>query len=80
MAVGHDEKDLQTVMEITSRILNRENLLADDNLYEAGLTSLTVLALLAELESAFQLIIPDAEFLDACTPVALAQIIYHLSN
>ncbi|HTV57382.1 MAG TPA: acyl carrier protein [Verrucomicrobiae bacterium] len=78
MQVDYNDQDLQNVTEIVCRILNRDNLPADEDLYEAGLTSVMVLPLLAEIESAFQLTIPDADFLDARTPHALAQMIYRL--
>jgi acyl carrier protein len=78
MAVDYDEEDLKSVMEITCRILDKETSPADEDLYEAGLTSIMVLPLLADLESVFQLTIPDADFLDARTPRALAQMIHRL--
>ena len=80
MALDYEERDLESVMEIASRILNREDLLAEDDLYEAGLTSLMVLPMMAELESTFQLSFSDGEFLDARTPLALAQMVHHLRS
>jgi acetyltransferase-like isoleucine patch superfamily enzyme/acyl carrier protein len=78
MEGNYDERDLQSVIEIAGRILNGERLTADEDLYEAGLTSIMVLPLLAALESAFQLTIPDADFLDARTPRAVVQMIQRL--
>jgi acyl carrier protein len=74
------EQDLHKVIEITGRVLGRGNLPADEDLYEAGLTSVMVLPLLAEMESEFDLSIPDADFLDARTPRALAEMIARLRS
>jgi acyl carrier protein len=78
MVSNYNEQDLRRLTEITRRILNTETLPADEDLYEAGLTSVMVLPLLTELESVFELTIPDADFLEARTPRALAQMIYRL--
>jgi acyl carrier protein len=78
VGADYDEQDLQNVTEIACRILNTEHLSADEDLYEAGLTSIMALPLLTELESTFQLTISDAHFLDARTPRDLAQMIRRL--
>jgi acyl carrier protein len=78
MQKEYTEQDLGTLMEILGRFLNRTSIVEDEDIYHAGLTSIMVLPLLAEIEDTFQLTIPDAEFLNARTPRALAQMIQQL--
>jgi acyl carrier protein len=72
------QNDLQKIKEILSQILGQEILGDDENFYEAGLTSIMVLPLLSEVEAAFDLKIPDTDFLDAHTPKQLAQLVQRL--
>ena len=72
------ERDLLTIKEILCRLLSLETISNDQNVYEAGLTSIMVLPLLTEIEDTFQLTIPDGDFLNALTPRALAQMIEQL--
>jgi acyl carrier protein len=74
------ERDLQTIKEIICKLLSLESIGEDEDMYQAGLTSIMVLPLLAEVEATFQLTIPDDDFLDARTPQALAQMIQRLRN
>jgi len=74
------ERDLETVKEILCRLLSQDRIVDNENIYEAGLTSIMVLPLLAEIEDTFQLTIPDDVFLDARTPRSLAQMIQRLRN
>ena len=74
------ERDLETVKEILCRLLSQDGIVDNENIYEAGLTSIMVLPLLAEIEDTFQLTIPDDDFLDARTPLSLAQMIQRLRN
>jgi acyl carrier protein len=74
----HLERDLETIGQILSRLLGRESMDADEDIYEAGLTSIMVLPLLGEIEDTFHLTIPDTELLDARTTRALARLIQKL--
>ena len=74
------ERDLEALKEILCRLLSRENSVEDEDIYQAGLTSIMVLPLLAEIEDTFQLTVPDADFLNARTPRALAQMIQQLRD
>lgn len=47
----------------------------DQDLYDAGVSSLQALGLLLELEDVFGVSIPDTEFVKARTPRALLEII-----
>jgi len=48
--------------------------------YEAGVTSVAALTLLMELESAFEVSIPDDQFIGARTVQRLAEVIVGLAN
>jgi acyl carrier protein len=74
------ERALETIKEILGRLLSRDSIVDDEDIYEAGLTSIMVLPLLAEIEDTFQLTIPDDDFLEARTPLSLAQLIQRLRN
>jgi acyl carrier protein len=80
MAIEYAERDLQVVTEILCRLLNKQavSLDADKNLYELGLTSITVLPLLVELEGSFKVTVPDEEFMEARSARMLARLIGQL--
>jgi acyl carrier protein len=66
------------IKEILYRLLNQETIGDDENIYEAGVTSIMVLPFLSELEDTFGLVIPDTEFLNAETPRAIGQLVQRL--
>ena len=73
------ELDLLRLKETLQRLLGREgNMEDDEDIYEAGLTSIMVLPLLSEIEDTFGVSVLDADFLDSRTPRALAQMIQRL--
>ncbi len=74
------QQSLATVKEIVCRLLSIEDISEDQDIYQAGLTSIMVLPLLAEIEESFQLTIPDDDFLNARTPAALAQLVQKISS
>jgi acyl carrier protein len=74
------DRDLNILNEILCRMLNRQEVSADVDIYQAGLTSIMVLPLLAELEEAFHVAIPDSDFLDARTPRDLVHMIGRIRN
>lgn len=74
----YTEQDLYTLKEMLCRLLSQENIADDEDIYQAGLTSIMVLPLLSEIEDTFKLAVPDADFLDARTPLALAQMVQRL--
>ncbi|MGB2632693.1 MAG: acyl carrier protein [Candidatus Acidiferrum sp.] len=74
----YDEQVLSKIKEILNQLLSQETIGDDENIYEAGVTSIMVLPLLSEIEDKFGVTIPDTEFLDAKTPRALAQVVQKL--
>lgn len=69
---------LQKIRVLVGRLLSKDTVLPDEDIYNAGLTSIMVLPLLAELEDSFQMSIPDDEFLNARTARELARMIQKL--
>jgi acyl carrier protein len=80
MQKEYTEQDLEMLKETLCRFLSRESVGEDEDIYQAGLTSIMVLPLLAEIEDTFQLTVPDADFLNARTPRALAQMVQQLRD
>lgn len=52
----------------------------DDDIYDAGFSSIRALQLLTELEDRFQVTLPDDKFSVARTPRALSGLIQELSS
>jgi acyl carrier protein len=82
MATEYAERDLQVITEILSRLLNEESVSVnvDEDIYQAGLTSIMVLPLLVELEESFQVVIPDTQFMEARSARALARLVAQVRN
>jgi acyl carrier protein len=57
-----------------------ESLGDDDDFYEAGFSSVNALTLLLELETVFDLSIPDDKFIEARTPHAIESMIAALKK
>jgi len=72
------EQEIGEIKQLLNTLLGGKTLDHDDDIYEAGLTSIMALPLLCEIENAFGLSISDNEFLDARTPRALAQMVHRL--
>jgi acyl carrier protein len=66
---------LPSVIDIIVRTGNVNGLMADQDLYDAGVTSIMALPILLELEERFGVTIPDGEFFSARTPRELADMI-----
>ena len=72
--------ELNRVIEIIVSI-RKISINPDDNIYDAGFTSLDAVSLIPELEDAFNVSIPDdGRFLNARTPRELHSIIKELSQ
>jgi acyl carrier protein len=66
---------VQGVIEIIGRNGNVGGLTADQDFYDAGVTSVAALPILLDIEDHFAVSIPDGVFVAARTPQALAEII-----
>jgi acyl carrier protein len=71
---------LVVVMEVIGETSGISNIDPDGDFYEAGVTSIQALPLLMELESRFDVSIPDDRFMAARTPRALSVLIESLRN
>jgi acyl carrier protein len=64
-------EELQRIIAIVCEVGKVSGLGPDDDLYDAGFSSVNALQLLMELEAAFEVIIPDDDFINARSPRAL---------
>jgi acetyltransferase-like isoleucine patch superfamily enzyme/acyl carrier protein len=62
---------LRAVTDVICELVGIQQLQPDEDFYDAGLTSIMVLPLLAEIEDRFHVTIPQEQFLNARTPRAL---------
>ena len=63
------------IIEIVCQLGKLSALDPDQDIYDAGVSSLQALGLLVELEEAFAVAIPDTDFIAARTPRALLEVI-----
>ena len=71
---------LQQIAAIVCEVGNINEINPDDDIYDAGFSSINALQLLLELESALEVSIPDDEFIDARSPRALYDVIDRLQQ
>ena len=70
-----DEERIAAIVCETGRL---QSIAPQDDIYHAGLSSLKALQLLMELETLFEVALPDEEFVQARTVVALTELIQSL--
>jgi acyl carrier protein len=71
---------LPGVTEVIVTTGNLQGLLPDQDFYDAGITDVTALPILLELEERYQVSIPDDRFMAARSPRAVADMILDLRN
>lgn len=71
---------LTRVTTIVCAVANVQHIAADEDFYEAGLSSISALRLLMDLEDAFAISMPDDQFITARTPRALHDIVVTLQQ
>jgi acyl carrier protein len=69
---------LLTVLKIVQTTGKIQDVSADDDIYDAGFSSINALQLLLELEATFDVSIPDDEFVAARTCTSLHALIVRL--
>lgn len=69
-----------TIMDVIKEVTGIENIPPQQDMYDAGVTSIQALPLLMELESRFNVTIPDERFIAARTPGDLSAMIANLQN
>jgi acyl carrier protein len=72
--------DLEKIIDIVRTSGKLERLSADEDFYDAGFSSINALQLLMELESAFDITIPDDEFVNARTCTSLHAMVARLTQ
>ena len=72
--------DVESILQIVQRVGGIQTCAPDEDFYDAGLTSVLALPLLLDLESEFNITIPDERFLTARSARALQQMILDLKN
>ena len=71
---------MEEITAIVCRLGKMPAIGLDEDFYEAGLSSVSALELLLELEAACNVTIPDEEFIDARTVRALQTVIQRLQE
>ncbi len=61
-------KDLERIMLIVCEVGKISQIQPDDDIFEAGFSSVNVLQLLVELETALEVSIPDDQFIKSRSP------------
>ena len=74
------EASVERVIEIVCKMGPLPNLSADDDFYDAGFTSLSSLTLLMQLETEWDVNIPDEEFIAARSARSLAELLARLKG
>jgi acyl carrier protein len=75
-----DQGLIDRITDILCTVGSVEGLDPEKNFYDAGVSSVSALGLLIELETEFGVSIPDDEFVTARTPRALAFMINRLKQ
>jgi acyl carrier protein len=71
---------IEEISAIVTRVGNIPEVGADEDIFQAGMSSADALKLLLELEAAFDVSIPDDEFVAARTPRDLSSMIERLTK
>ncbi len=67
--------EIVKIIERVCQVAGLKSLGADQDIYDAGMSSLHALTLLLDLEDSFAVAIPDTEFMKARTPRSLFSVI-----
>jgi len=72
--------DLDRVCDVVKRIGELDAIEPDEDFYQAGIDSMRGMDIMLELESEFDLTIPDDKFVKARTPRALTDLVSQLKG
>ena len=72
--------NINSVIEVVTRVGGIAEVAPDQDIFEAGVSSVNALELLLELESTFGVSIPDDEFVAARTPRAMHEMVNRLAG
>ncbi len=68
-------KDLERIMLIVCEVGKISQIQPDDDIFEAGFSSINVLQLLVELETALEVSIPDDQFIKSRSPREICAVV-----
>ena len=74
------DNDLEQIIRLVQTTGKIERISASEDFYDAGFSSINALQLLLELEAAFDVTIPDDEFIAARTCSALEALVSRLAQ
>ena len=74
------DNDLEQIIRLVQTTGKIERIRASEDFYDAGFSSINALQLLLELEAAFDVTIPDDEFIAARTCSALEALVSRLAQ
>jgi acyl carrier protein len=74
------DNDLEQIVQLVQTTGKIEKISASEDFYDAGFSSINALQLLLELEAAFDIAIPDDEFVTARTCTALDALVSRLTQ
>ena len=74
------DNDLERIIHLVQTTGKVEKVNASEDFYDAGFSSINALQLLLELEAAFDVTIPDDEFVTARTCTALEGLVSRLAQ
>lgn len=69
---------VETIVEIVKRVGELEDIGPEQDIYSAGVNSMRGMDIMLDMESTFDVAIPDDQFLSARTPTALAALVERL--
>ena len=72
--------ELETITQLISQVGKIPAVAPDADIFDAGFVSINALELLVELETQFDVSIPDDDFLKARTPRDLMEMVSRLKN
>ncbi len=74
------QPDINSVIAVVTNVGGIDAIEPDQDVFEAGVSSVDALQLLLELESAFNVSIPDQDFIGARTPRAMHELVVRLGG
>jgi acyl carrier protein len=74
------DQDIGRIIDILKRVGEIDTLAPDQDFYRAGIDSMKAMDAMLELETEFDVTVPDDQFVQARTPEALAALVARLQS
>ena len=75
-----EETILPKIIDLLQRTGGMTTLSADEDFYDAGITSLMTLPLMMDIEDLFSVVVPDQEFIQVRTASGLCTLVHQLKQ